>query len=244
MYNIYNMGAKFNINTSQNVNIELKIAGIGDRLVAIIIDSIILGGVALFFVILFSALSVGEGMQIIAFSILGFVMLLYHFFMEWFFKGQTIGKRYRNIKVIHKSGVEASVFQLLIRNLIRIVDSIYGLGLLVVFLSKKSQRLGDLAAGTLVVKTQRDTSFENTAFVDLDDNYRPTFGKLEILRLEEKDMEMIKEIIERTSENMNWKLVGILAESIKSKSGIEALNMKSLELLQKVLKDFQYYNLD
>lgn len=236
------MEAKFNINTSQNVNIELKIAGIGDRLIAIIIDYTILSGLGILFTILFTTFSLNQELQIIVMSIFGFILLLYHFFMEWLFKGQTIGKKYRNIKVIHRSGIEASVFQLLIRNLIRIVDSIYGFGLVIIFFSKRSQRLGDLAAGTIVVKTQNDTKLNDTAFIELDENYIPTFKKLEILKLEEKDMEMIKEIIDRTSENMNWNLVGALSTSIKSKSGITNENMKSLKLLQTVLKDFQFYS--
>lgn len=238
------MEAKFKINTSQNVNIELKIAGVGDRLVALIIDSLILMGISIFLMMLVAAIEVNETTQIIIFSIYGFIMLLYHFFLEWLFKGQTIGKKYRKIKVIHKSGVEASVFQLLIRNLVRLVDSIYGLGLLVVFISKKSQRLGDLAAGTIVVKTSDETNLNDTAFVELDTNYEPTFRKLEILRLNEKDMEMIKEIIDRPSENMNWKLVGLLAENITKKSEIEQGSLHSLEFLQKVLNDFQYYSLN
>jgi uncharacterized RDD family membrane protein YckC len=236
------MEAKFNINTSQNVNIELKIAGIGDRLIAIIIDYTILSGLGILFTILFTTFSLNQELHIIVMSIFGFIVLFYHFFMEWLFKGQTFGKKYRNIKVIHRSGIDASVFQLLVRNLIRIVDSIYGLGLLIIFLSKKSQRLGDLAAGTIVIKTQNDINLYDTAFLELDENYIPTFKKIEILKLEEKDMEMIKEIIDRTSENMNWNLVGALANSIKSKSGITNEKMKSLKLLQTVLKDFQFYN--
>ncbi len=236
------MEAKFNINTSQNVNIELKIAGIGDRLMAILIDFLIIIGVGVALTTLLTLVKPSEEINLIIFAIYGFLASLYHFFMEWWFKGQSIGKRYKNIKVIHKNGVDASVFQLLIRNLIRIIDSIYGLGLLVIFLSKKSQRLGDLAAGTLVVKKSEHVKFEETALVEVEKEYAPTFSKLEMLRLNEKDMEMIKEVTERDSMQINWKLVGLLASKIKTKAGIENNELKSLFLLQTILKDFQYYH--
>ena len=235
------MEAKFNINTSQNVNIELKIAGVGDRLVAVAIDYFILTGVSIGFMLLFSAITLSDDIQIIVFAIYGFVALLYHFFMEWLFKGQTIGKKYRKIRVIHKNGSTASVFQLLIRNLIRFIDSIYGLGLLVIFFTKKSQRLGDLAAATVVVKDGKATNLSETAYTDIAENYKPTFSKLEILRLDEKDMEMIKEITDRSIEQMNWPLVEMLSEKIKKKAEINSTDLRNLDFLKTVLKDFQVY---
>lgn len=238
------MEAKFNINTTQNVNIELKIAGIGDRMVAIILDMFILGGFSVLFFVMFSTLSVSQNTQMIIMAVYGFLAMLYHFFMEWLFKGQTFGKKYRNIKVIHKSGTEASVFQLLVRNLIRFIDSIYGLGLLVIFFTKKSQRLGDLAAGTIVVRQNEKVNLNQSAYIDIEENYSPIYDKLSITKLEPKDMEMIKEIINRSSENMNWQLVSSLSTNIQAKAGIDSKNHNNLELLQVVLRDFQYYQLN
>ncbi len=84
--------------------------------------------------------------------------------------------------------------------------------------------------------------FEETALVEVEKEYAPTFSKLEMLRLNEKDMEMIKEVTERDSMQINWKLVGLLASKIKTKAGIENNELKSLFLLQTILKDFQYYH--
>lgn len=238
------MDAKFNINTTQNVNIELKIAGVGDRLVAIIIDMFILAGFSILFFVMFSTLSIGQNSQMIIMAVYGFIAMLYHFFMEWLFRGQTFGKRYRKIKVIHKSGTEASVFQLLVRNLIRFIDSIYGLGLLVIFFSQKSQRLGDLAAGTIVVRQNEKVNLNQTAFVDIEENYIPVYDKLSISKLESKDMEMIKEVINRTSDNMNWQLVSSLSKNLQAKASVDLKNYNNLDFLQVILKDFQYYELN
>jgi uncharacterized RDD family membrane protein YckC len=238
------MEAKFNINTTQNVNIELKIAGVGERLVAIIIDYLVLIGVTIIVSILVNQFKISQNTQLIIWAIYSVVLFLYHFFSEWLLKGQSIGKKYKKIKVIHHSGQQASVMQLLVRNLIRIVDSFYGLGLLVIFISKKSQRLGDLASGTMVVKDVNVVSINDTAFVSIDKKYVPTFNKIDILRLNEQDMDMIKEITERTIENMNWGLVRTLAQKISEKANIEKGKIKSLEFLKTVRKDYQYYDLE
>ncbi|WP_075603860.1 RDD family protein [Saccharicrinis aurantiacus] len=236
------MDPKFNINNSQNVNIEVNFAGVGERLLALIIDGLVLGGIGMALSIAVATAQPGDTIVIIVFSIYTFAAMLYYFFMEWLFKGQTIGKKYQKIKVIHKSGTDASIFQLLIRNLIRVFDSIYGLGLLVIFFSKKSQRLGDLAAGTIVVKTHQNIKFNETAFAETEENYSPTFDKLEILRIDEKDIEIIKHVIERDTMEINWKIVGALATKIKAKAQINNNELKSLEVLKCVVKDFQYYH--
>lgn len=236
------MNPKFNINTSQNVNIELKVAGVGDRIMAILIDTLIITGFSLIVFFFSSGHAISSNAKMILMALLGFFVLMYHFFFEWFMRGQTFGKRYRKIKVLHKSGREASVGQLLVRNLIRLIDSFYGLGLLVMFISKKSQRLGDLAAGTLVVKIDEAHRLSASALTPVEEAYVPVFSKLEMLRLQERDMELIKEIIQRDVMQMNWKLVGSLGAKIQEKAQIEIHDMKALAFLQTVLKDFQYYN--
>jgi len=158
------MDSKYNINTDQNVSIELKIAGIGDRVIALIYDSLILIFFGFFIAIIVSIFdNLYSESGYIIWAIFGFVTFLFHFIQEWLFNGQTFGKGIRNIKVVKSNGVNAGFFQYLIRNLIRPIDSIYGLGLIFVFFSKKYQRLGDMAAGTIVIKLEKKvTSIQET----------------------------------------------------------------------------------
>ena len=82
----------------------------------------------------------------------------YFIFLEWLGNGQTIGKRIFGLRVIADDGSPAGFTAVLVRNLLRVVDflpSFYGLGLLAIVLSSRSQRLGDLAAGTFVVRAPR-----------------------------------------------------------------------------------------
>lgn len=119
-------------------------------------------------------------------------LLLYHLFFEVVMNGQSIGKKLIGIKVIGEDGGRPALHQYLIRWLTRPFDFFFfGLvGLLTVVLSKKNQRLGDMAAGTLVIKTKLETNIDDTVFFELDDEYKPRFK--EVMRLSDRDMNTIK----------------------------------------------------
>ena len=144
--------------------IELPLAGIGSRFIAILVDYLIWGFA--FFIFFLLALVV-----IPAFSIFGRISanwaigiaLLIVFVMHWgyfalfeaFSNGRTPGKRVAKIRVIHQSGRGINFVEALARNLVRYVDglpSFYAVGIVMIFLSRRNQRLGDMVAGTLVVR--------------------------------------------------------------------------------------------
>jgi len=84
----------------------------------------------------------------------------YFVLLEWLWQGQTVGKRMFGLRVIRDDGAPAGFIAVLIRNLLRVVDFLpgfYGLGLVMVIVTARSQRLGDLAAGTYVVRAPRPT---------------------------------------------------------------------------------------
>jgi uncharacterized RDD family membrane protein YckC len=86
------------------------------------------------------------------------VSLGYAMVLEWRFKGQTVGKRLLAIRVVDDAGMSLRPGQIIIRNLLRVVDSLplfYLVGGVSCFLSGRSQRLGDIAAGTMVIRESR-----------------------------------------------------------------------------------------
>jgi uncharacterized RDD family membrane protein YckC len=158
------VGDQLNIDTPELVAIEMPLAGIGSRFIAILVDYLIWGFA--FFVFFLLALVV-----IPAFNIFGRISanwaigiaLLIVFVMHWgyfalfeaFSNGRTPGKRVAKIRVIHQSGRGINFVESLARNLVRYVDSLpsfYAVGIAVIFLSRRNQRLGDMVAGTLVVR--------------------------------------------------------------------------------------------
>ena len=158
------IGDQLNIDTPELVSIELPLAGIGSRFIAILVDSLVLGSALLLLIFLavyiISALGVispkaanwGLG---IFFLILFLLFWGYFALFEAFNNGRTLGKRVAKIRVIHQSGRGINFVEALARNLVRFIDympGFYGVGIVAMFMSRRSQRLGDMVAGTLVVR--------------------------------------------------------------------------------------------
>ncbi len=142
----------------------MPLAGIGSRFIAILVDYLIWGSA--FFIFFLLALIVIPAMTIFgrisANWAIGIALLIV-FVMHWgyfalfeaFSNGRTPGKRVAKIRVIHQSGRGINFVESLARNLVRYVDSLpsfYAVGIAVIFLSRRNQRLGDMVAGTLVVR--------------------------------------------------------------------------------------------
>lgn len=158
------MGEQFHLETPEAISVSYDIAGIGTRFLAAAIDTLAIVGLGA--VILAGAVALallgnlGRTIAIVLALILYFVLLFGYFVLyETLWSGQTPGKRALRIRVIKTSGYPISFVDAFIRNLVRTIDflpSMYGVGVITMFISKQSRRLGDYAAGTLVVK-ERDS---------------------------------------------------------------------------------------
>jgi uncharacterized RDD family membrane protein YckC len=158
------IGDQLNIDTPELVAIELPLAGIGSRFIAILVDYLIWGFVFLILgllaAIIIPALHFFGGVSAnwaIGITLLIVFLLQWGYFalFEAFGNGRTPGKRVAHIRVIHQSGRGINFVEALARNLVRFVDaapSFYAVGVVAIFLSRRSQRLGDMVAGTLVVR--------------------------------------------------------------------------------------------
>jgi uncharacterized RDD family membrane protein YckC len=152
------------IDTPEQIALELPLAGIGSRFLAIAIDTLIQIALYLLTGLIFLLL-LPEGFSIFTFLpktlgpaiaiFIGFAIYWGYFALfESIWKGQTPGKRVAGIRVIKESGRPINAFEAIARNLMRAVDvmpGIYGVGLLCMMLNEQSRRLGDFVAGTVVV---------------------------------------------------------------------------------------------
>jgi uncharacterized RDD family membrane protein YckC len=161
------------VSTAEHVRVSYPIAGIGNRFVAAFIDAglqaLILASylVAIFMVTQFDFFPQTETAVSIylALAVLGLFLLVwgYHVAFEALWNGQTPGKRLVGIRVIGDDGAPVSTFAVVVRNLVRIIDFLpfpYAIGALVMLISPKGQRLGDLVAGTIVVKARAERDFQ------------------------------------------------------------------------------------
>ena len=160
------MSDELQVATPERVAVELPIAGLGSRAMAYVIDAGLLGAAAL---VLYFALSFFvkdpekavldlSGLARTLILVGGFfVMWIYWTLLEVLWNGQTPGKRLLRIRVVKGDGSPVTVFSSAVRNLLRIVDFLpacYPVGLLTMLIDKKHRRLGDLLAGTLLVRDE------------------------------------------------------------------------------------------
>jgi uncharacterized RDD family membrane protein YckC len=153
------------VSTPERVAFAYDIAGIGSRLVAQLIDGLIIGAIFIVIGIFASALGGVFGSPEVAglvFIILTFILIAGYFLIsEAAANGQTIGKRAVRLRVVGDQGQPIGIGQAAIRNLVRIVDFLpvfYGIGIIAMFSNARSKRLGDFAAGTLVVRDRQRVS--------------------------------------------------------------------------------------
>jgi uncharacterized RDD family membrane protein YckC len=159
------MDDRYTIDSPENIEFAYDIAGIGSRVLAAMIDTLLIG-VAETIVILIAGLSssalglrAADSLLAALGSLLAFAILWgYYIVFELLWNGQSPGKRLIGLRVVREGGRPITFVGSAIRNLIRIVDflpALYGIGVVVMFVDRRSRRLGDLAAGTLVVKERR-----------------------------------------------------------------------------------------
>jgi uncharacterized RDD family membrane protein YckC len=150
---------RLEIETPDHVVLRYQLAGAGNRGFAAIVDFLI--AVILMFAIgfAFQALTtldptLDDWSGWVAFLEL-LIAWLYFVLLEWLWNGQTIGKRLFGLRVISEDGEPARFVAVIVRNLVRVVDFLpllYGLGVVTLIVSSRSQRLGDYAGGTFVVR--------------------------------------------------------------------------------------------
>ncbi|MGG3467047.1 RDD family protein [Neobacillus pocheonensis] len=160
---------QMDIKTPEYVSLQFKLAGLGSRAAAFLIDQLLLWAVNVilvivliiilnnetFFPIFFAENTIPIAITIIAIFILNWG---YFFAFEFFSGGKTIGKKLLGIRVIQENGHSITLLSSFIRNLMRIIDSLptaYLLGIIMVFFHPKHKRLGDLVAGTIVVHERK-----------------------------------------------------------------------------------------
>jgi uncharacterized RDD family membrane protein YckC len=182
------------IQTAQNVRLDLEVAGLGDRVLAAIIDYAI---VVAYFIGSFLVLASAKFLTTASLILVVFLpTFLYFLLCELFLDGQTVGKLARRIKVVRLDGRAPTVSGYLTRWLLRPIDFELTSGaaaLACVLVTGTGQRLGDLAAGTTVVKIRPRTALRDTLFARLDEMHTPTFAQVDALA--DADVEVAKDVL-------------------------------------------------
>ena len=216
------------IETPERVPLAFALASIGNRFLAVAIDHAIqfTSIAVVVFIFLFAAgvFNTDEPTRpdafasdapnwIIAVMIIVLFLLFTGYFalFEWWWDGQTPGKRLMKLRVIREDGRPITLWEAIARNLLRIFDAIpgfvipiYSIGLIVVFLSNRDQRVGDLFAGTVVIRERTD---EAPTFAETFSNpvadaafrrvQKQTAFEANITSLDEKEIEIVESFLRR-----------------------------------------------
>ena len=229
------------VHTAQNIDIEYEIGGAGERIMAYLLDILIFTALGIIGIIL--SLNISPGMfEEIYFIILGVIILFYDLFCEAFFNGQSVGKLIMKIKVISLDGNRARFSQYLLRWLFRMIDfslTSYLAGIISIILTEKSQRVGDIVAGTVVIRTIPRTKMEDIVFANAEDTYQPIFTEASLLT--DNDIGLIHEVINNYLRTGNNTIVYTMADRIRKHLAISLPpGMNSMEFLQTIIKDYSH----
>jgi uncharacterized RDD family membrane protein YckC len=233
------------VNTSQHVDIDYPVAGLGERVAARLIDG------AVFVVTFFLGMMVlsvtgimntSEIALIIIAIIYGCCYVFYDLLCEIFWNGQSIGKRLLKIKVISLDGAQPSIGQYFMRWIFRIVDfSFTGslCALICVAVSEKKQRVGDMVAGTTLIKTEPRTHFNHIAFHPTAEDYIVKFNNVHLLS--DRDIELIHEVITAYYKTQNKTLIFQMAEKVMNLLQITLPDgMNEFEFLKTIIEDYKH----
>lgn len=246
------------LHTGFNIEIEFTISAFHKRLIAWFIDLIVL---YLYIWICrnllrsFSIYSLFDDFSLVEF-LLWMPVLFYFLVFELVTNGQTPGKKIMRIKVIAANGGQASLSQYLIRWTFRLIDFPFWLflalansywpgylfpflftGLACFILSKKSQRIGDLLADTIVIDTNTESHWQQTVFTEVEDVYTPQFPS--VMNLSDRDMNTIKQVLIYLKKKPNDPVLFKVALKIQTALKIET-DLEAAEFLEVLLKDYNY----
>ncbi len=219
---------KLIIETPERVPLEFALASIGNRFLAVAIDHFI-QYLSIFLIAWFvlsvtgyssSAMSdspnkllaeMPKWTMAILIIVLFLIFAGYFIVFEWLWNGQTPGKRWLKLRVIREDGRPLTLWEAIARNLLRICDAVpgfilpvYSVGLIVIFLSSRDQRVGDIFAGTVVVRERTDEAptfaetFSNritdVAFTRVQ---KPTGVETNVSLLTEREVEVVESFLRR-----------------------------------------------
>lgn len=233
------------IPTTQNVAIYLEPANVGDRILANILDSLIIFGlmIAIFIGISFVERWGYYNVYIRSLFVIILVMpyFFYHLLSEIILHGQSLGKRQMKIKVVCLDGTSPRLSHYFMRWLLRFVDLLLlgVVAIVVITLNNKGQRLGDIAAGTTVIKLSPNLELQKILEYEFlgQRNYQPVYQQAQMIPYQE--IEKIKHLIRQKSSPENNTTLNQFAQQYRRKLGIDSKEPPYI-FLKTLVQDFVY----
>lgn len=236
------------LQTTQNVTIEYQLASLGERFMALVIDLITIV-TSYWILVLLIVTILGENwadytMSLFGAGTLAIFFLLYHFLFEFLGNGQSLGKKALSIQVVRLDSEELSAGDSMLRAILYFVDLFASFGVLGAFTissTPNKQRLGDMAAGTVLIKVRIVNRFALDDILNISSlaDYEPKY--LTVRQFSEHDMLLIKSTLARYQRYPNpahRKLVQNLAQKLSFQLGESTSVTHPKEFLKTLIRDY------
>lgn len=241
------------INTTQNVALSYTAAGVGPRMLAIFLDLIFKYSYYLVLYLIFV-----YTVQKLTYSnndhrpdnseffigiliLLSLPALLYHLLCETFLNGQSFGKKILKIKVVKLDGTQPNFGSYLVRSMFRLIDDSI-IGLVAIAVSKNSQRIGDMVAGTTVIALNKKITLADTILHQQKADYKIVYSQVALLS--DTDANTIKEVLSFSRQEDQPEHLALLARKIKDKYGISDVQQSNEKFLKTLLMDYSHYQFE
>jgi len=220
--------------------LEYEPASIGERILATLIDYVIFIAWAMLLLLVMAGIGRTATADNMVFGAVMVLILLpitfYDLICEVFFNGQSLGKMAMKIRVVMLDGSPPTLGAYLIRWLLRIVDTRLLSGLVAVVAiaaNGRGQRVGDLAAGTTVVKLAAPLTLDEVVYETLPENYSLTFP--EAGQLSDRDIQVIRQVLHRGNEEV----VRRTADKVKEVTQTQTM-LPARRYLEIMVADYQF----
>ncbi len=232
---------QFQIETAQNISITQNTAHLGDRMLAYLLDSVVIAIYTILIILLLVSLDVDFGEMWALYLLLSLPAFLYYVLLETFMDGKTIGKSLMHIRVVKLDGSKPSFASYFIRWILRIIDVVLttgGVAVLTILIRGNGQRVGDIAAGTTVISEKRKVGLKDTLLRELPLDYKPRFPQVVVFK--DREMQTIKELYDSAKMHGDHNVLISLSEKIKKVMDISS-DLKPIQFVDIVIKDYNFY---
>jgi uncharacterized RDD family membrane protein YckC len=227
------------ITTPEGIDLHLALAGVGSRFSAALVDLLIQGLLWLGITVLFSALGILSGWGLFAYTIIVFVVVFaYDILFEVLASGRTPGKRLNGLRVVRVGGFPIGFLASAVRNTLRLVDFLptaYLVGCATILVTEHNQRLGDLAAGTLVVRERKATSKLPPPRPVVTEAAYPTW---DVSTITPAELQTVRQFLERRdgiAPQVRLQLAYTIAERLRPKVGGAPEDLRGERFLEAVV---------
>jgi uncharacterized RDD family membrane protein YckC len=242
--------SQLSINTTQNVVINFTAASVGERIGAYMHDLLVKAAyIIIVFYVFFSFFKIDRWLnqldnwsQAAVYMLFFLPIAFYSLVQEALLEGQTLGKKLVKIKVVKIDGYQAGFGDYLIRWLFRVIDISIGsgiIGLITMVVNSKTQRLGDISAGTAVITLKNKVTINSTILEEIGQEYQPRYPL--VIKLSDNDARIIKETFQNAMKTADFVVMNKLTAKIEQVTGIKNDIGSTREFVQTILKDYNYY---